>query len=179
MSGRSSTVRTVLGFVRSVLARWIPGLAKTEQLSDIYNFLEIPNLYATSGQPSAAQLALIQQAGFDLVINLAPTSMLENSVVEEAQILEGLGITYTHIPVDFQNPTDADFTAFVRAVESADAKVWVHCAANMRVSAFTYRYRTQVLGEATDTAGADLQQIWEPMGVWTDFIQRPLVERSN
>lgn len=38
-----------------------------------------------------------------------------------------------------------------------DDKVWVHCAANMRVSAFIYRYRCTVLGEDRDTAARDLQ----------------------
>ena len=70
-----------------------------------------------------------------------------------------LGLEYTHIPVDFKNPTQADFDAFVAALgEHGATKVWVHCAANMRVSAFMYRYRTQQLGLADEVARADLNK---------------------
>ena len=168
----ASTARTMIGFVRSVLGRWIPALAPHDRVEDIYNYLDIEGLYATSGQPSEAQLRLIGDEGYEVVVNLAPQSKLENSVVEEAEILRDAGLEYVHIPVDFKDPTEQDFQSFVKTV-SDGRKVWVHCAANMRVSAFTYRYRTQVLGEDEARAGADLRRIWEPMGVWSEFIKRP------
>ena len=140
-------------------------------MSDIYNFLPIENLYATSGQPSESQFQLIHAAGYEVVVNLAPTSMLENSVVAEAHILSGLGMEYVHIPVDFKNPAEDDFGRFVTTVQNRE-RVWVHCAANMRVSAFTYRYRTEVLNQDQDQAMKDLKRIWEPVGVWSEFISR-------
>lgn len=168
----SNTAKTIAGFFRSVLSRWIPSLARSERLEDIYNYLPIEGVYATSGQPSESQFQLIRDAGYEVVINLAPTSMLENSVVEEARILQDLGLRYVHIPVDFKNPTEEDFQSFVSNLNTDSARTWVHCAANMRVSAFTYRYRTEVLDENETKALADLQRIWEPMGVWTKFIRR-------
>ena len=167
----ANTLKTTLGFVRSVLARFLPFLARNECLDDIYNFLEIEDVYSTSGQPSESQFHLIKEAGHKLVVNLAPTSMLENSVVEEASILQELGLEYVHIPVDFKNPTETDFEQFVEAIQDRE-NVWVHCAANMRVSAFTYRYRTQVLKQDEEQARADLQKIWEPVGVWSEFLAR-------
>ena len=92
-----------------MLARFIPALAGNQQLNDIYNYLEIDGVYTTSGQPSAKQFQLIKEAGFQVVVNLAPTSMLENYVVEEKRILEELSIRYVHTPVDFKNPTGPDF----------------------------------------------------------------------
>jgi protein tyrosine phosphatase (PTP) superfamily phosphohydrolase (DUF442 family) len=167
----SSTLKTVVGFVKSVFKRWVPVGSDSTSIRDIYNFLPIENLYATSGQPSERQFDLIHSAGYETVINLAPTSMLENSVVNEREILSALGINYIHIPVDFKNPTEDDFTQFVQSVrENADQKVWVHCAANMRVSAFTYRYRRAVLGVEEASAVSDLQKIWNPVGVWKKFI---------
>ena len=78
---------------------------------------------------------------------------------------------YTHIPVDFQNPTEQDFEQFCGVMkEIGDAPVMVHCAANMRVSAFVYRYRCEVLGEEPDKAIVDMQKIWEPFGVWKKFV---------
>ena len=171
MAKHLNTAKTVAGFFRAFLGRRLPFLARHERLTDIYNYLPIENLYATSGQPSEAQFQLIRDAGYETVINLAPTSVLENSVIEEAALLAELGLTYVHIPVDFKNPTDADFQAFVDALDESK-KVWVHCAANMRVSAFTYRYRTTVLGENEHDALADLEKIWEPMGVWPEFLKR-------
>ena len=171
MPRHSNTARTLFGFVRSVLARWFPSLSNNERLDDIYNYLGIEGVYATSGQPSESQFQLIRDAGYEVVINLAPRSVLENSVVEEKSILQDLGIEYIHIPVDFKNPTEEDFRSFQSSLDG-DWKVWVHCAANMRVSAFTYRYRTKILGHDESEAFADLQKIWSPIGVWSEFIQR-------
>lgn len=171
MKKHANTAKTIAGFGRSVLARKIPQLASSHSLNDIYNYLKIDGVYSTSGQPNEAQFKLISNAGYKLVVNLAPTSKLENSIVEERRILSDLGLRYVHIPVDFMNPTEKDFQSFVDTVDQQQ-DVWVHCAANMRVSAFTYRYRTQVLGESTARAEGDLRKIWEPLGVWADFIQR-------
>ena len=173
MAAHFSTLKTVLGFYRSFFGRRLPFGSESDKLEDIYNYLLIDDLYATSGQPSENQLRVIGEAGYNKVINLAPTSTLENSVVNEAEILDGLGIEYVHIPVDFTAPSDEDFDQFVSAVESGEAgRVWVHCAANMRVSAFTYRYRRSLQqGDASGLTG-DLHSIWEPVGVWKEFIGR-------
>jgi hypothetical protein len=42
----------------------------------------------------------------------------------------------------------------------------------MRVSAFTYRYRVSVLGQDQEAAAQDLHTIWEPFGVWKEFVAR-------
>jgi protein tyrosine phosphatase (PTP) superfamily phosphohydrolase (DUF442 family) len=169
----TNTIKTLFGFARSVLNTWTPFKAKSDSISDIYNYLPIDNLFSTSGQPSEAQFAVIREEGFETVINLAPTSVLENSVVNESEILAALGMRYIHIPVDFKKPTDDDFGKFTTALEGKDCRrVWVHCAANMRVSAFTYRYRRYVLGEDGEVANADLQKIWEPIGVWKAFLKQ-------
>jgi len=168
----SSTFRTIMGFFRSVLARRIPSLRKEGSLEGIYNYQPVDNRVATSGQPDESQLIQIVNAGYQIVINLAPTSTFENSVVEERSILEDCGANYVHIPVDFKNPTESDFLEFRKTMELHETeKVWVHCAANMRVSAFIYRYRRSVLGHETADAKADLHKIWEPFGAWKDLIE--------
>jgi protein tyrosine phosphatase (PTP) superfamily phosphohydrolase (DUF442 family) len=51
-------------------------------------------------------------------------------------------MAYVHIPVNFKAPTSQDFRAFCRVMEAfEDRPVFVHCAANMRVSAFVFLYR--------------------------------------
>ena len=170
----SNTTRTILGFLRSVIERRTPFGRTTDSVEQIYNYVDIDGLFATSGQPSEAQFELIRDAGFETVINLAPTRALENSLQNEDQVLARLGIDYVHIPVAFDNPTEDDFARFRQALDAhRNSRVWVHCAANMRVSAFTYRYRRTVLGDHDADARADLQRIWEPFGVWREFITRP------
>lgn len=83
----SGTTKTVLGFIKSWFGRRLPFTAPNTAIQNIYNYLDIAGLYPTSGQPSEAELASICAAGYDTVINLAPTSVLENSVVREAEIL--------------------------------------------------------------------------------------------
>ncbi len=52
----------------------------------------------------------------------------------------------------------------------ADQTVHVHCAANYRVSAFLFRYRRDVLGHDEALARADLDRIWTPDPIWSEFI---------
>jgi len=87
------------------------------QLLDIYNYLDIDGLYATSGQPSEAQFQLIRNAGYQTVINLAPNSVFENAVVNEREILTKLGMEYIHIPVDFKRPGKKKYQAFVSTLQ--------------------------------------------------------------
>ena len=44
-----------------------------------------------------------------------------------------------------------------------EAQLWVHCAANVGVSAFIYRYRTSELGEEEAVARSDMTKIWHPI----------------
>ncbi len=140
--------------------------------SSIYNWHRLDDRITTSGQPTEAQLADIHALGVRHVINLGLHSH-EKALPDEAGSVSRLGMTYIHIPVDFQNPTEADFDRF-RAVmaELRDVPVHVHCIANYRVSAFFYRYRRTVLGMADAPARADLERIWQPEGVWAEFAGR-------
>ena len=148
---------------------------KLESLSDIFNFIQLDDRVATSGQPTEAQFGLVKEAGYTTVINLAPKSH-ENALGNEDEILESMGIRYIHLPVIFTSTTRDDFERFINVFESCDDdRIWVHCAANMRVSAFFFKYRTERLGWTAEQAQADLHTIWEPgklMGVWQDFIDK-------
>lgn len=165
-----NTLKTTLGFCRTLVSKYTTIEFKSESLQDIFNYLEISESISTSGQPTEKQFALVKAAGFDHVINLAPHNV-ENSLANEAGVLSALDINYLHIPVDFGNPTDDNFKEFSRFMKGLESeKVWVHCAANMRVSAFIYRYRCSVLGEQSSSARKELSKIWEPFGVWKDFL---------
>ena len=164
-----NTVKTTMGFVKTLITRYTPLDLSDESLEGIFNYLPINDDLVTSGQPTESQFAMVKAAGFDHVINLAPHNT-ENALADEAATLAELDIRYTHIPVNWQAPKDADFARFCDAIEAAgDNPVWVHCAANMRVSAFIFRYRCEVQGLTREEARKDLHKIWEPFGVWKEF----------
>jgi uncharacterized protein (TIGR01244 family) len=138
----------------------------------IYNWRRLDDRITTSGQPTEPQLADIHALGVRHVINLGLHSH-EKALPDEAASISHLGMTYIHIPVDFQNPTDGDFAQFCSVMEQLkDLPVHVHCIANYRVSAFFYRYRRDVLGMDETAARADMEQVWQPGGVWAAFVGR-------
>jgi len=143
-------------------------------LSGIYNFRAIGRKLGTAGQPTEAQFRTVRKAGFKAVINLAlPTS--DNALPNEGSVVTGLGMSYVHIPVDFKAPVTQDFWAFCPAMESFDDRpVFVHCAANMPVSAFLFLYRVLRQRVARSKAERDLHAIWQPDEVWSRFIQEQL-----
>jgi len=53
-------------------------------------------------------------------------------------------------------------------------KLFVHCAANMRVSSFVALYR--VIKEGWDYSDVvnDVYKIWNPNDIWSDFIRSEL-----
>jgi len=136
----------------------------------IYNWHRLDERLTTSGQPTEAQLADIHALGIGHVVNLGLHTH-EMALPDEAASAAALGMTYIHIPVDFQNPTEADFTRFCDVMdELKDWPVHVHCIANYRVSAFFYRYRRDALGMDEGRARADLEKLWQPTEVWAAFI---------
>jgi uncharacterized protein (TIGR01244 family) len=153
-----------------------PPKAKMEQVmadpETIYNWRRLDDRITTSGQPTEAQLADIHALGVRHIINLGLHSH-EKALPDEAASVSRLGMTYIHIPVDFQKPTDGDFDQFCSAMEQLkEVPVHVHCLANYRVSAFFYRYRRDVLGMDEAQARADMEQVWRPNGVWATFVGR-------
>jgi protein tyrosine phosphatase (PTP) superfamily phosphohydrolase (DUF442 family) len=143
-------------------------------LSEIYSFRAIGERLGTAGQPTESQFHAIREAGFEAVINLAlPTS--DKALPNEGSIVTGLGMSYVHIPVDFKAPTSQDFQAFSRVMEAFKGRsLFVHCAANMRVSAFIFLYRVLHRQVPVSEAERDLHAVWEPDDVWSRFIQKQL-----
>lgn len=145
----------------------------TPQLSDIFNFLQVDDL-GTAGQPTAEQLAAVKDAGYDVVINLAMGNTARD-LRNEADVVSRLGMDYVHIPVDFEAPTARDLDQFFAAMDAnQDNKCFVHCIANMRVSAFVMLYRVLRQGVPLDEARATMQRIMQPNAVWQRFIDESL-----
>ena len=142
--------------------------------------LQAPNVVAlsprlvTSGQPTAAALAQLRAQGFGAVIYLAPPTV-SDAVPGEAEIVRRQGLEFVNIPIAFGNPTEADFTAFVEAMQRlGHLKVLVHCQVNMRASSMAFLYRVVVGGEAPDKAYEDVAKVWSPQGPWKGLIDTQL-----
>jgi protein tyrosine phosphatase (PTP) superfamily phosphohydrolase (DUF442 family) len=146
----------------------------SESLQSIFNFLPINGQIATAGQPTVEQFRDIHEAGYQLVVNLAlPTST--NAIENEQSIVESLGMQYIHIPVEWGNPTLQDFENFLSAMNTnADKPVFVHCAMNMRVSAFMYLYQRIHQQISDEQAKVNLEKIWLPNETWQRFMQMVL-----
>ncbi len=140
-------------------------------LEEIQNYLRISPRLHTAGQPLEEQFAAIQAAGCHAVINLA-MEYSPDFLPDEQQIVEKLGMSYVHIPVEWEAPRPQDLEAFFEAMQRLEGKtLFIHCARNMRVSAFMYLYRVLKLGEDQLACLNDLRRIWEPNPVWQAFIQ--------
>lgn len=137
---------------------------------NVINYLEISERITTSGQPSAEDFATIAKRGYRTVINLALSSS-DNAIVHEGDIVTSHGMTYLHIPVQFDQPQPAQFEIFANALQhQAEDLVWVHCALNMRVSAFIYLYNILHRKLPETEAQQLLRQVWQPNSVWAEFI---------
>ncbi len=65
-----------------------------------------------------------------------------------------------------------DFTQFCDVMEAhKDQPIFVHCAMNMRVSAFMYLYPHLKLEVPASEARATMTTIWEPNATWQQFIE--------
>ena len=143
-------------------------------LDGIQNFLQIDPALGTAGQPTREQFPTIAQAGFEAVINLAMPNSLD-ALPDEAALAETLGLAYVHIPVVWTNPRPEDLRRFFGELERRQGqRVFVHCARNMRVSAFVFLYRVLRRGEAFESCRQDMLRIWEPNDTWMSFIESNL-----
>jgi len=150
------------------------------KVTDIYNFRPIEDTLSTSGQPTEAQLRAAAAEGYDVIINLALHDHPRYSLPDETALVEGLGMVYVHIPVQFDDPQEDDLLAFIEAMERhKNKKMLVHCAANMRVTAFLGLYRVIKQGMGEIEAFEPMRSVWEPDEVWSSFISRMLAKHEQ
>ena len=104
---------------------------------DILNYLVLNKQLITGGQPSKDSFEKLSKKGVVVVINLLPSH--QNPIGNEEFLVAENNMDYIHIPVDWDNPKETDFNSFVMAMKKHQGKkIFVHCAMNMRVSAFIY-----------------------------------------
>ncbi len=135
-------------------------------MNDILNYIKINELISTAGQPTKEQFQAIKDEGFEIVINLA-LSTATNALENEDKIVTQLGMTYIHIPVDFENPQISEVKQFLNIMQALAAnKVFVHCALNYRVSAFMYVYHKYILQTPFEEVDLSLIEEFMPDEKW-------------
>jgi protein tyrosine phosphatase (PTP) superfamily phosphohydrolase (DUF442 family) len=145
-------------------------------IEDIRNFVSLSERLATAGQPSEQQVQELARAGFEVVVNLGLLDP-RYCLADEASLAGSLGMAYHHIPVDFTAPQFDDLKKFFNVMDRCcDKKVFIHCAANYRVSGFVALYGQATLGWSVSQADAHIRRVWEPNDTWIEFIEE--VRRS-
>jgi protein tyrosine phosphatase (PTP) superfamily phosphohydrolase (DUF442 family) len=134
------------------------------------NVVPISTRLFTSGQPNLETLSSLSQQGFQALIYLAPPTS-SDAVPGEAEIIRRQGMEFVNIPIQFGNPTQADFDAFVDAMNRfRNRKLLVHCQVNMRASSMTFLYRVIIGHEKPELAYESVARIWSPSGAWKKLI---------
>jgi protein tyrosine phosphatase (PTP) superfamily phosphohydrolase (DUF442 family) len=140
-------------------------------MSTVYNFVEVSDRLSCSGQPTVGQLTGIAGEGYQVVINLG-LSGAKYSLTDEGASVKQLGLTYHHIPVLFDDPQTDDLLDFIGLMNNhASEKVWVHCAANYRASAFTGLYLFAIGKLDENGMHTFIEEVWQPDAVWELFIE--------
>ena len=161
-----SFYKTVSGLMLLISA----GFVAADELSEIDNYRQYSPQFSSSGQPSAAQLKAVSDAGFERVVYLA-FSDNHTAIEAEDRVVKELGMDYVHIPVDFENPTIEDFEDFASVMNrDQEKRTLLHCQINLRASAFSFLYRVIYADVPIAQAKQDLDAIWQPDKVWYRFI---------
>lgn len=173
MHSNEPAMRSMRGALAAVMLS-LPLLAAAQQPPIAVNHVAIDASLATAGQPDAETLGMLADAGFGLVVNLAPPDS-RGAVPEESRLLGEDGVAYVNIPVDWQQPAYEDFELFSAVMRNAgDRKVLVHCQMNMRASVFTFLYRVVHAGVSPERGFEAVRAVWEPSEQWREFVDAVL-----
>lgn len=129
--------------------------------ADIRGWQRLSEGITTSGRLEPHDPARLAAIGVRQVINLALDDHPE-ALAGESSRLAASGIGYTHIPIPFDAPDEAHYTAFTAALAAADHPVHVHCIMNWRVSALFYRLHRE-RGMPEGEARSLMARQWDPL----------------
>ena len=147
--------------------------------TSIYNYKHLTERLASSGQPTEDEIDTIINAGYNIVINLGLHNT-DYSINNEASTFQENNVTYIHIPVIFEEPQKKDLDVFIKTLDKyKESKIFIHCAANKRVSVFIALYRILTLGWEKEKAIKELHTVWQPNDVWQSFINQQLTRRCS
>ena len=143
-------------------------------LSGILSVQKVHDSLYSSGQPTAAQLELLAQAGVCSVVNLTlnddTANLLAKSQQEDRIVLE-LGMQYIHVPLLWDCPSANSALFALKAIHHLqDQLVWVHCTQNRCTASLMYLYRRFYMHMPINEAQDLLHKVWEPDETWSGLI---------
>lgn len=169
--------KTIINFSKLTINRYLGINLMGNSIENIFNYLCLDEKIATGGQPTEKQLALIKDEEYQVVINLALDTST-NALADEKAVVESTGMEYIHIPINFERPTQEEFDLFCETMQThREKKIFIHCAANLRVSAFMYLYRTLYQNVSETEAKQDLHKLWQPNPTWQNLINKASAKR--
>lgn len=159
-------------------AMLISASAAAAGLEELNNYLEYSPRLSSSGQPTAAELETLRDAGFERIVYIAFTDH-DNALPNEDRLAKSLGLQYLHVPVDWEAPAAGDFYLVAGALQEApDKRTLLHCQVNYRASAFALLYRVIYEDVPVAQARADMERIWQPNETWQRYIDTLLEENG-
>jgi protein tyrosine phosphatase (PTP) superfamily phosphohydrolase (DUF442 family) len=101
-------------------------------MSGVANACQILPNVVTGGQPTAEQLKALKAAGGDIVLDLRDP--MEPRPVDEARLVQELGMEYVNVPVRAGSLEDAAIERILAVLRrSGDRTVFFHCGSGSRV----------------------------------------------
>lgn len=103
-----------------------------QAMSGVANACQILPNVVTGGQPTAEQLNALKTAGGDIVLDLRDP--MEPRPVDEARLVQELGMEYVNVPVRAGSLEDAAIERILAVLRrSGDRTVFFHCGSGSRV----------------------------------------------
>jgi len=103
-------------------------------------------------------------------LDLSCTTLLLTHPPASPQLLSSL-LLPTSPAVAWRAPQAGDYYLFAQAMQLApERKTLLHCQANFRASSFALLYRVLELGVPLAQAKTDMNKVWTPNSIWTQFI---------
>jgi uncharacterized protein (TIGR01244 family) len=130
---------------------FVPAQAGQSELPPIQKFLQVNKEFCTGGQPRIEHFDRLKADGVKAVLNLRQPS--EHRADEERAAVEKAGLKYFNVPVNYQNPTDAQVDEFLKITDNpVNRPMFIHCTAAIRVGAFWMIRRAVRDGLTADAA---------------------------
>lgn len=103
-----------------------------EAVSGVANACQILPHLITGGQPTAAQLHALKDAGGDMVLDIRDP--MENRLIDEPALVGQLGMEYVNIPVRAGSLDDQTLERILTVLRGAESRtMFFHCGSGNRV----------------------------------------------
>ena len=171
--------RTVIALVSAaLLSLSVPATSAQQDDPPIRQFLQVTPEFCTGGQPKLEHFALLKERGVKAVLNLRRPG--EHRADDEQAAVEKAGLKYYNVPVNYQQPTEADVEAFLRITDDpANRPMFVHCTAAVRVGAFWLIRRVVRDGMSWDEALAEARKVGLVNAPHLDEFAKAYVSRKR